>query len=95
MKKYENSDNQIDNLEEQLDELISKSEKILGYNSENVNQIVEDLLSTNTEEASALAADIMDLEEDLILTEEFYSDEYFEDEDDPFSNLYDEDTEEI
>ena len=34
MKKF---NEQLDNLEEDLDELLIKSEKILGYKSENLN----------------------------------------------------------
>jgi len=86
MKKF---NEQLDNLEEDLDELLIKSEKILGYKSENLNDIVEDLLSHNTEESTILANDIMDIEEDMIIMEEFFDDTPIED--DPFNTLYDQD----
>lgn len=92
MKNYDESelfDIQINNLEEELQELLDKAEKILGYKADDVNMVVEDLLTLNSEEANTLATDIMDLEEDMILTEEYYAD--YEEKDDPFLNLYDQD----
>ncbi len=93
MKNYDESelfDIQINNLEEELQELLDKAEKILGYKADDVNMVVEDLLTLNSEEANTLATDIMDLEEDMILTEEYYAD--YEEKDDPFLNLYDSDS---
>lgn len=82
---------QMNNLEDELQELLNKAEFLLGYKSEDVNQITEDLLSKNTEESISLATIIMDIEEDMIITEEYY---YENDSvDDPFANLYDEDSE--
>lgn len=96
MKSYNESefyDNQMNSLEDELQELLERTEKILDYKSEDINQVVEDLLSLNTEESTALATDIIEIEEDILLVnEEFY---YENDQtDDPFVNLYDEDSEE-
>jgi len=92
MKNFTESelfDDQINNLEEELQELLDSAEKILGYKADDVNMVVEDLLTLGSEEATTLAADIMDIEEDMIVTEEYYTD--VDNKDDPFNNLYDED----
>jgi hypothetical protein len=93
MKNYKESqlfDNQMNSLEDELQELMDKAEVILEYKSDDINLIVEDLLAKNTEESITLATDIMDIEEDILVSNEDY---YYEDEisDDPFNNLYDED----
>jgi hypothetical protein len=97
MKNYNENilaDEEINSLEEDLQELLNKSEKILGYRIDNVNQIVEDLLNFNTEVSIALAADIMDIDEDMIITKNYYMDEIDETfNDDPFNNLKDIDEE--
>jgi hypothetical protein len=95
MKNYKESqlfDNQMNSLEDELQELMDKAELILEYKSGDINMIVEDLLSKNTEESITLATDIMDIEEDILVSNENF---YYEDEniDDPFNNLYDEDLE--
>lgn len=94
MKTYNESelfDEQMNNLEDELQELLDKAEIVLGYKLEDINQIAEDLLSKNTEESIDLATNILDIEEDMIITEEyFYENESI---DDPFINLYDEDSE--
>jgi len=93
MESYNESelfDDQMNNLEDELQELLNKAEIVLGYKSENINQIVEDLLSKNTENCIYLATNIMDIEEDMIITEEYF---YENDSvDDSFINLYDEDS---
>lgn len=81
---------QINNLEEELQELLDKAEKILEYKSDDINMVVEDLLTKNTEESITLATDIMDIEEDILVSNEsYYNDQNLED---PFNNLYDEDS---
>ena len=80
---------QINSLEEELQELLDRAEKLLGYKTEDINQVVEDLLSLNTNQADALASDIMDIEEDMVITEEYYTEI---DSDDPFTSLYDQDS---
>lgn len=92
MKNYNETelfDVQINNLEDELQELLEKAEKILGYKADDVNMVVEDLLTLNSDDATALATDIMDIEDDMIVTEEYYSD--IDEKDDPFVNLYDQD----
>lgn len=94
MKSYEKSeliDDQITSLQDELQELLEKAESLLNYKSEDINQIIEDLLSLNSDESIAIATDIMDIEEDMIITEEYYSETELLD--DPFINLYDEDSE--
>lgn len=81
-------DEQIGNLEEELQELLRKAEKILDHKVEDINHVIEDLLILDTDESDILVTDIMDIEEDMIITEEYYSE--FE-EDNPFNNLYDQD----
>jgi len=84
----------IDNLEEDLQELLDKADKILNYNkSENISQTVRDLLIFNTIESNILANDIMDVEADIINIREKYEDDDYETENDPFTTLYDEDSE--
>ena len=95
MKKYDETellDDQMNGLEDELQELLEKAENVLGYKPDDINQVVEDLLSKNTEESIAIATCIMDIEEDMIVTEEYYIDEN-ETSDDPYSNLYDQDSE--
>jgi len=87
MRNYD----EIFELEDQLCELLNRAEKILGYRSEDVNQVVEDLLSLNGDVSDTLATDIMDIEEEMIIIEDFYFDDSNLD-DDPFFNLYDEDS---
>lgn len=92
MKKINNSElfnSELDNLEEQLQELFDKSEKILGYKSEGINETVKKLLYLNTKESKELANDILEIENDIISTEEFFTEE--DSNDDPFLTLYDED----
>ncbi len=83
-------DEQIYTLEEDLQELLDKSEKILGYKPDSINQAVENLLTLNTNIGDSLAADIISIEEDMIVTDEYYSEEENEN---PFDTLYDEDVE--
>lgn len=95
MKNYNESelvDNQIYNLEEELQEMLDKAEFILEYKSDDINMIVEDLLAKNTEESIILATDIMDIEEDILVSNESY---YYEDisDDNPFNSLCDDDDE--
>ena len=93
MKNFTESelfDDQINSLEDELQELLDNAEKILGYKADDVNMVVEDLLTLGSEEATTLAADIMDIEEDMIVTEEYYTED--DNKDDPFNNLYDEDS---
>lgn len=78
----------INNLEEDLQEFLSDAEKILGYETEGINNTVNDLLSLNTNVSVELARDILDVENDITLTEEFLTEE-----DDPFNSLFDEDNE--
>ncbi len=95
MKNYKESelfDNQMNSLEDELQELMNRAEIILEYKSDDINMVVEDLLTKNTEESIALATDIINVEDDMIVTKEYYVDEN-ENLDDPFSNLYDEDSE--
>ena len=92
MKNYKESqlfDNQMNSLEDELQELMDRAEIILEYKSDDINLIVEDLLAKNTEESITLAINIMNIEEDILVSNE----DYYEDEisDDPFNNLYDED----
>jgi hypothetical protein len=82
-------DEQLDNLEEELQELLARAEKFLGYQADDINHIVEDLLSLNKDEADILAADIMSIEEDMIIVEGYYEEDENED---PFNTLYDQDT---
>ena len=77
------------NLEEDLQEFLNDAEKILGYETEGLNDTVNNLLSLNTNDSIELARDILDVENDITLTEEFFT----EDVDDPFNNLFDEDNE--
>lgn len=96
MRNYKESkliNDQMVDLEEELQVLLNEAEKILDYQSEDINEIVEDLLSLNTEESISLATNIMEIEEDILLTEEYYFDVNEEDIEDPFDNLYDEDSE--
>jgi DNA-directed RNA polymerase subunit F len=87
MNKSELFDEQISNLEEELNEILRKAEKILGHKAEDINETVEELLSLNNDEAEILAADIVDIEDDMIVTEENYEETIEE----PFNNLYNED----
>lgn len=80
---------QLNDLEEELRELLTKAEKVLGYEADDINQVVEDLLSLNKEESDVLAADIIDIQEDMIITEEYYDENENED---PFNTLYDQDS---
>jgi len=80
---------EICNLNEDLDELIIKSEKMLGYTSNGINQTIKDLLNINTKESITLAKDIISIEEDISIINNYYDDI----EDDPFINLYNEDEE--
>jgi hypothetical protein len=92
MKNYNEGklyDEQINSLQEELEELLVKAEKILDYKSEDINEVVEKLLILNTEESDTLAADIISIEDDMIITEEYYSEIESED---PFTNLYDQDS---
>jgi hypothetical protein len=92
MKNYNEGklyDEQIYSLQEELEELLVKAEKILDYKSEDINEVVEKLLILNTEESDELAADIISIEEDMIITEEYYSEI---DSENPFNNLYDQDS---
>jgi len=92
MKNSKIKEQEIENLKCDLDEMIEKAEKIIGYVSDNTNQLVRDLLFMRTKESTILANDIMDTQEDIFRMEEDY---YNEDEmvDDPFFTLYDEDSE--
>lgn len=82
-------DDEICSLEDELEELLDKSEKILGYKSYDINQIVNDLFHKNTDISITLATDILDVKDEMIIISEKYSDDEFED--DPFDNLKDED----
>lgn len=93
MKNSEIKEQEINNLKNDLDEMIEKAEKILGYVSDNTNQLVKDLLSLRTKKSSMLANDIIDTQEEVIHMEEDYYKEEAEIVDDPFFTLYDEDSE--
>lgn len=88
--KNELFNEQINNLEEDLQELLEKAEKILGFKTEGINTTVKELLKLDDQNASILASDILDIEDDIIKTEEYYIEEEI---DDPFNSLYDEDQE--
>ena len=79
---------EIDILQEDLQEMIDKSEKILGYKSESVNQVVNDLLILNTDKSRILANDILEIDNDINILEN-YQEEIFKD--DPFYTLKSED----
>ena len=83
-----NINSEIETLKEDLQELIDKSEKILGYKSESVNQIVEDLLNLNIDKSNQLVIDILETENDLNILYN-YREEIITD--NPFNTLYNED----
>ena len=89
--KYILHQEQIQYLEEDLDELINNSKKFVDDVDDN---LISNLLSLHNKEASTLANDILDIEDEIKNLKEEY-DNYIDDEqyDDPFINLYDEDTE--
>jgi len=82
---------QIDNLEEELQKLLTQAEKMLGHKTEGINQTIKDLKLLRIKKAKALAEDIIDIQDEIIATEEFYEEEVIKD--DLFVNLYDEDSE--
>ena len=71
-------------------ELLEDAEKLLGYKTEGIKETVNELLKLNKSNATILASDSLDIEEDIIRTEDYYEDY---DDDDPFTTLYDEDQE--
>jgi NADH dehydrogenase FAD-containing subunit len=83
----------VDVLEEELQELIDKADIILGYKSECLSQIAKDLLNFNTVESNILANDIMEIDADIINLREKNEYDNYETENDPFTTLYDEDSE--
>lgn len=74
MKKM-NDVKEIDNLEDELQEFLNDAEKVLGYKTEGINDTINDLMSFNTKNSIELTKDILDVENDLILTEEFFTEE--------------------
>lgn len=74
-------------LDENLQEFLDKSEKILCSKS-GINETLQNLFILNTEESISLANDIIATQDDIKEIED-----YEEFEDDPFSYLYDEDSE--
>lgn len=82
---------QIDSLEEELQELLNEAEKMIGHKPEGINQTIKDLKSLKTKKSKALAEDIIDIQDEIIATEEFSEEVVIKD--DPFITLYDEDSE--
>lgn len=60
------------NLDEQLDELLDKSEIILGYKSYNINEVVNDLYHNKDDISKSLAIDILDNRDEYFLISENY-----------------------
>ena len=83
---------QITNLEDDLQELLEKAEIIIGYKTDGIRETVNELMSLNTQKSVVLATDILDIEEDIIRTEEYEDEEEY---DDPFTTLYNEDEDEL
>ena len=89
IKDNEQFTNQIDDLENELDTFLNNAQSILGYEPEGINDTINELLYKNTSDSKSLANDMMEVLDDISLTEEFFSEEISKD--DPFSNLYNED----
>ena len=87
------SNDTIDALEEDLQELLNKADIILGYKCESINQTIKNLLNLNTIESNILANDIMEIDIDISNMKERYEYDNYETENDPFTTLYDEDSE--
>lgn len=75
-------------LEENLQEFLDKSEKILDSKS-GINETLQNLFILNTKESISLANDIIATQDDIKEIETYYN----ELEDNPFNYLYDEDSE--
>mgnify|MGYP001769834972 CR=1 FL=1 len=75
-------------LEENLQEFLDKSEKILDSKS-GINETLQNLFILNTKESISLANDIIATQDDIKEIETYYN----KLEDNPFNYLYDEDSE--
>lgn len=92
MKNYKEIkfvDDELDCLNQQLEELLGKSEKILGYKSYDIDDVVNNLYHQKNNLATSLANDILDNRDEFASISENYLDN--DTEDNPFNNLKDED----
>jgi len=80
-----NINSEIETLKEDLQEMLDKSEIILGYKSGGIDQIMEDLLKLNTDKSNLLSNDIFEIQTDLNILNN-----YIEERDNPFNTLRDE-----
>jgi len=78
---------QLNDLRNDLDELYTKAGEILKHKSDN---IIEDLLLSNTKESKELASDIIDIQDEICTLNDIYDHKII---DDPFNTLCDEDEE--
>ena len=83
-----NINSEIETLKEDLQEMLDKSEIILGYKSGGTDQIMEDLLNLNIDKSNQLVIDILETENDLNILYN-YREEIITD--NPFNTLYNED----
>lgn len=83
-------DQQILSLEEDLHELLTKAEKLIG-DYDGLDEMVNELLKLNTKESKMLASDIVDINSELTNLEDERDDIVVDADDDPFSTLYNED----
>ena len=91
MNKSDFFDQQIYTLEEDLQEMLIKAEKLIKKRFKGTNEIVEDLMLLNTKQSKMLASDIIDTRTEMLsLEEEKY---YVPDIDSPYIELYNEDDE--
>ena len=89
IKDSELFNDQLNDLEDEMEMFLNNAEEILGYKPEGINDTINELLSKNTKNSKELVDDILDVQNDIALTEEFFTEE--SEDDDPFSTLYTED----
>jgi ElaB/YqjD/DUF883 family membrane-anchored ribosome-binding protein len=89
IKDSELFNDQLNDLEDEMELFLNNAEEILGYKPEGINDTINELLSKNTKNSKELVDDILDVQNDIALTEEFFTEE--SEDDDPFSTLYTED----
>lgn len=83
-------DQQISFLKAELDDKLFRAGKIIGYKSYGIEQIIEKLLSINSNNSKMLASDISSINNELeVLIEDRENIEL--DYDDPYQTLYNED----
>lgn len=91
MNKSDFFDQQIYTLEEDLQEMLIKAEKLIKRRFKGTSEIVQDLMLLNTKQSKMLASDIIDIRTEMLSLEE---EKYYEpDMDSPYIELYNEDDE--